>query len=74
MSKSKPRLRKYVMINSRGRYLWVNWTYALNLKLAKQVLQEDPDVVQILVYGSNLRLLQERLNDVLDSVEKPIPW
>jgi len=62
------------MINSRGRYLWVNWTYALNLKLAKQVLQEDPDVVQILVYGSNLRLLQERLNDVLDSVEKPIPW
>jgi len=74
MRKSKPRLRKYVMINSRGRYLWVNWTYALNLKLAKQVLQEDPDVVQILVYGSNLRLLQERLNDVLDSVEKPIPW
>jgi len=74
MSKPKPRLRKYVMINSRGRYLWVNWTYALNIKLAKKMLQEDPNVVQILVYGPNLRFLRERLNDVLDFVEKPIPW
>jgi hypothetical protein len=72
MSKPKPKLRKYAAINTRGGHLWVNWTLTPDIKAAKRILKEDPDVNQTIVYGPNLRYLHERLGKILQFVQKTI--